>query len=641
MSPPHRKPAADAAAPAAPAAPAASAAPAALPGSTEHGMVAAAAGGGTLRFPQLERAIAARAGESMFHSARRGGVRIVGACGGRGTCGSCMVRVTHGEFARLGDEQAAAVTQSRRKWQRSCQIVALGDCDVEVSGRSLAPVVRAEFTDPAQVEMLPLDAAVHDLELKVSEATLADPRSDFDRLNDAAAGVLHGIDVVAARRMPALLRAHGWSLHVRVRAGSVIDVAPAGGHTLGLAVDLGTTNVAGFLVNLRTGARLASLGIENPQSMWGADLISRINFATREGEAAEELRTAAIAAINVLAADLCRAVGASGAEIVDVAVCGNTAMHHLLLGLPVRQLGRAPFVAAVRASDDIRARDLGIDVAPGAYVHVAPNIGGFVGGDHVTALLATEERWQGVRTALVMDVGTNTEISLVHGGRLLSTSCPSGPALEGGHISCGMRAAEGAIERVTLVDGRICVRTIGEEEPVGLCGSGVLDALRVLREAGIIDARGRIAAGHPDVGNDGPVRYAVLAPGVHFLQGDVRAVQLAKAAIRVGVELLLDQAGLSEHDIDRFIIAGAFGAYIDVESGIATGLFPDLPRERFEQVGNAAGLGVRRMLASRKARARAAELASMAQYVELSSRADFQRRFLQHIGFPSLASSAR
>jgi uncharacterized 2Fe-2S/4Fe-4S cluster protein (DUF4445 family) len=588
-----------------------------------------------LIFPQLEREIVARAGESVFHSARRGGVRIVGACGGRGTCGSCMVRIVQGEFTRLDSGLRMTATPARRKWQRACQIVADSDCVIEVAPRSLAPVVRAEIGDgPDQVEMLPLDAAVHDLELSVAEATLSDPRADLDRLNDAGGGALRGIDITAARSLPGVLRDGGGALHARVRDGVVIDVAAAGARTLGLAVDLGTTNVAGFLVDLRTGARLASLGIENPQSMWGADLISRINYAIRDATAAEELRAAAASAVNVLAADLCRAIGAVRTQIVDVAVCGNTAMHHLLLGLPVRQLGRAPFVAAVRASDDVRARDLGLEVAAGAYVHLAPNVGGFVGGDHVTALLATEERWQGVRTALVMDIGTNTEISLIHDGRFLSASCPSGPALEGGHISCGMRAAEGAIERVALRNGRIVVQTIGKEEPVGLCGSGVLDALGVLLQAGIIDARGRIAAHHADVRTEEGVRQVVLAPGVHFTQGDVRAVQLAKAAIRVGVELLADEAGLAEADIDRFIIAGAFGAYIDVGSGVATGLFPDLPRERFEQVGNAAGVGVRRMLASRGARARAAELARTCRYVELSSRSDFQRRFLHQISFP-------
>jgi uncharacterized 2Fe-2S/4Fe-4S cluster protein (DUF4445 family) len=422
---------------------------------------------------------------------------------------------------------------------------------------------------------------------------------------------------------------------VRQRGHELIDFASIGSRTLGLAVDLGTTNAAAFLIDLESGARLASLGIENPQTAWGADLISRINYAVRSDAAREELRAAAITAINALAHDLCHAVGARREEIVDAVICGNTAMHHLLLGLPVQQLGRAPFVATVRAGMDLKARDLGLSIAPGAYVHIVANVGGFVGGDHVTALLATQDRWQNSRAGLVMDIGTNTEISLIHDGQILSASCPSGPALEGGHISCGMRAADGAIERVLMENGRIAVRTIGGLAPVGLCGSGVLDALAVLRSAHIVNAGGRLAAGHPDVIEQDGKRCAVLAPGVHFSQDDVRAVQLAKAAIRTGVDMLLRDQGLHEQDIQRFIIAGAFGAYIDVASGIAIGLFPDLPLDRFEQVGNAAGLGVRQMLASQSARKRASELAATCQYVELSTRSEFQKTFLHHIGFPS------
>jgi hypothetical protein len=284
-----------------------------------------------------------------------------------------------------------------------------------------------------------------------------------------------------------------------------------------------------------------------------------------------------VAAINGLAHDLCRAVGSHSGCIVDAVICGNTAMHHLLLGLPVRQLGRAPFVAALHAPTDVKARDLGLNFCPGARVHLAPNVGGFVGGDHVTALLATEERWRAPGTSLVMDIGTNTEISLIHGGEISSASCPSGPALEGGHISCGMRAADGAIERVGVVDGRLVVHTIGQRDPVGLCGSGVLDALAALRRLDIVSARGRIVAAHPDVEEIDGLRAALLAPGVRLTQHDVRAVQLAKAAIRTGVELLLRDHGIGEQQIDRFIIAGAFGAYIDVASGIDIGLFPDLP----------------------------------------------------------------
>ncbi|MCX7174615.1 MAG: ASKHA domain-containing protein [Proteobacteria bacterium] len=583
-----------------------------------------------LHFPHLDREIAARENETIFQSARRHGVRIVGACGGRGTCGSCVVRIGEGEVTKLQSPGAASEdlyenqgeSSDRRKWLRACQIAARSDCSVEVAPRSLAPVVRTE-TDRGEKEMLPLDAAVVAL----------DPLDCGDLR----------IDLAAARQLPSVLRegqgSGAWSLRVWRHGGELIGFGPAGRRSLGLAIDLGTTNAAGFLVDLESGERIATLGIENPQVAWGADLISRVNYAAQGDAAADELRGAAIEAINALAHDLCRSVDQAANDIMDVAICGNTAMHHLLLGLPVRQLGRAPFVAAVRGAMDLKARELGLAVAPGARVHIAPNIGGFVGGDHVTALLATESEWQGLGTALVMDIGTNTEITLIHDGRFYSASAPSGPALEGGHISCGMRAAEGAIEKVAYTGGRLTVETIGHKKAIGLCGSGVLDTLATLHRAGLVNDQGRLAAVHPDIvsqpGKSGGKRAVQLAPDVLFTQDDVRAVQLAKAAIRTAVDLLLDEAGagVGEANIERFIIAGSFGAYIDIESGIRIGLFPDLPRERFLQVGNAAGIGVRRMLASGQARLRARQLADTCRYMELSSRGDFQKIFLHHIGF--------
>lgn len=590
----------------------------------------------TLSFPQLDRLLHVHDGETIFHCARRSGVRIVGACGGRGTCGTCTVRVVEGTVQGTVHGPAEHAPHHRRKWLRACQAVPQSDCVVEVAPRSLAPVVRAEAEGTA-IEHLLLDPLVTSRDVALAEATLEDTRSDLDRLRHALPIQASSVDLAVARQIPGALRdgtgERAWSLRARLRKGELIGVSAPGSRTYGLGVDLGTTNAAAFLVDLDSGIRVASLGIENPQTAWGADLISRLNHAIRSPAAAEELRAAAVEAINALAHDLCRAVGAPTTDIVDVVVCGNTAMHHLLLGLPVRQLGRAPFVAAVRDAMDVKAREIGLAVAPGAYVHVAANIGGFVGGDHVTALLATEDLWGGRATSLLMDIGTNTEISLIRGESIASASCPSGPALEGGHISCGMRAAEGAIERVTVEDGRIVVATIGGKEPVGLCGSGVLDAVAMLLRAGMVDARGRLAASHPDMVVVEGKRMAMLAPGVHLSQDDVRAVQLAKAAIRTGVDALLSDAGLVEADIDRFIVAGAFGSYIDVRSAIAIGLFPDLPPDRFHQVGNAAGVGVRRMVAARGARDRARDLAAHARYVELSTRADFQKTFLRHIGF--------
>jgi uncharacterized 2Fe-2S/4Fe-4S cluster protein (DUF4445 family) len=602
-----------------------------------HGTPAPATRHHRLTFPQLDREIVAEPGETIFQSARRSGLRIVGACGGRGACGTCTVQIMDGEVQHIDGRVLAPRTARkgqppRSRWIRACQVLPRADCTIEVEPRSLAPVVRAE-AEPQGRELLALDPAVAGVDLSVPAATLEDPLCDADRLLRAAARPWTALDIEAARQLPAVLRSGDWTLNVRLHGSEAIGFSQAGAPLLGLAVDLGTTNVAGFLIDLRTGARLASLGIENPQVAWGADVVSRINHAMRDAASAEHLRNAAIAAINAIAHDLAQAVGASTADIVDVAVCGNTAMHHLLAGLPVRQLGRAPFVAATREAMDAKARDLGLSVCPGAYIHLAPNIGGFVGGDHVTALLATEPKWSQLASAMVVDIGTNTEISLIRGGEIVTASCPSGPALEGGHIACGMRAAGGAVERVVVKDGRLQLAVIGGGKPVGICGSGVIDTVAALREAGELNDAGRLAAGHPDVAEIRGQRAAILATDIYFTQHDIRAVQLAKSAIRTGMDLLLKHMGLAEPKLERVIIAGAFGADIDIKSAIAIGLLPDLPPERFEQVGNAAGLGIRQMLASKDARARAAELASRCRYVELSTRSEFQKTFMHNIGF--------
>ncbi|MEZ5785743.1 MAG: ASKHA domain-containing protein [Xanthobacteraceae bacterium] len=597
-----------------------------------------------LSFPALDRVVTAEPGETIFHCARRHGVRIVGACGGRGACGSCTVAIAEGLVEHVNGRtigpRRSHGDAPRERWLRSCQIKPRADCTLEIEKRSLAPIVRADV-DAAGAETLALDPAVIALDITVPAPSLHDPAADGDRVARALPLPLATIDLAAGRELPALLRKADGPIRVFLRDGEAIAFAPAERPGFGLAIDLGTTNVAGFLVDLATGARVASLGIENPQVFWGADVISRINHAIRDHAAAEELRLAAIEAINAIAHDLCHAVKARASDIVDITVCGNTAMHHLLLGLPVRQLGRAPFVAALREAMDVKARDLDLAVAAGAYVHFAANIGGFVGGDHVTTLLATEPQWADVTVSFVLDIGTNTEISLIHRGKILTASCPSGPALEGAHIACGMRAADGAIERIRIVDGLFEVQVIGGKRAVGLCGSGVLDAVAALLGAGLINESGRLVAHHPTIHAVDGRRAVMLADEVFFAQADLRAVQLAKAAIRTGIDLLLRIAGLDVSAVERIIIAGAFGNYIDVDSAIAVGLLPDLPAERVSQVGNAAGLGVRQMLASRAMRTRARELAARCHYVELGARADFQKTFMHNIGFGKLKAGRR
>jgi uncharacterized 2Fe-2S/4Fe-4S cluster protein (DUF4445 family) len=374
----------------------------------------------------------------------------------------------------------------------------------------------------------------------------------------------------------------------------------------------------------------------NPQISYGEDIISRINRVIKSPDDGMQLQKLAVEAINELGADLCAEVSANTEEIVEAVVVGNTAMHHLFLNLPVKQLALSPFVPAVSRALEVKARDLGLGIAPGAYVHLLPNIAGFVGADHVAMLLATEVG-QAEGPIVALDIGTNTEISLICKGKIAATSCASGPAFEGGHIKYGMRAATGAIERLRITNDVIQYQTIDGAPPIGICGSGILDALAQLYLAKIIDEGGRIIDKRPRVRAYKGQREFVLVskeerggqPAITITQHDVRELQLAKAAIRSGIQALLEVSGCAEAEIKQVIIAGAFGTYIDVASAVAIGMLPPLPLNRFRQAGNAAGMGAKLALISLRQRAEAQAIASKAKYIELASVPNFELTFTQ------------
>ena len=426
-----------------------------------------------------------------------------------------------------------------------------------------------------------------------------------------------------------------------VRFGEIIGVIPPGkGPLPGLAVDIGTTNIGVLLVDLRNGRTLASRAVENPQTSHGADVITRIGKARSSPERQKQLHDLVVGGINDAVRELCDSQSLSPDQIVDVVVAGNTVMHHLLLQLPVEHLGAVPFVAASTSAIDVKARDIGIETAPGAYVHAIANIAGFVGGDHTAMLLAIGSDHE-EKTVVALDIGTNTEISLIDKGRLLTISCPSGPALEGRHIRCGMRSAPGAIESVEIAGDRVRFKTIGNAPPVGICGSGVVDATAQLYLSEVVTRTGRMIREHPRVRiRDGQPEFILAdereaqGTAIVFNQRDVRAVQLAKGAIRAGIQVLLDDAGLREDQIDQVIIAGAFGNYIDLASAVAIGMLPDLPLDRFAQVGNAAGIGAKLALVSYPHRATAQSIAASSQYIELAGSVRFNRAFMRAMRFP-------
>ena len=445
------------------------------------------------------------------------------------------------------------------------------------------------------------------------------------------------IDIGALSQLSPQLRSWGWQCRASVRENEVVAFGPWPSRQLGLAVDLGTSKISGYLVDLSSGQTLAVKGVSNPQISYGEDIISRISYATQSAAKATQLQGLVVRALNKLAGELCAVTKAKAGDIVDAVVVGNTAMHHLLAGLPVKQLALAPFVPAVSRAIDIKASRLGLKFAPGAYLHLLPNIAAFVGADHTAVLLATLNG-EIKETTIAIDIGTNTEVSLIDKDRITTTSCASGPAFEGWHIKDGMRAASGAIERVRIVDNEVEYQTIDNAPAIGICGSGILDTVAQLYLNGVLGEGGKMDEKSKRVRRGDRHLEFVLVSGkgrkgvtrdIVITQSDVREIQLAKAAIRTGIQMLLEANGYGEEKIQKVIIAGAFGTYIDVASAIAIGMLPALPLERFQQVGNAAGTGARLALISRAKRAAAQKIVSGVNYVELASVPGFNQTFMQ------------
>ncbi len=597
----------------------------------------------TIEFQPLGRRGQCRDGQSITDCARGLSIGINYICGGVGTCQSCKVRVTGGTFTAptSGELEAFSPEELEAGWRLACQTRPLSDCTVTVPAESMTTPQRTQV-EGLEIATVP-EPPVRAYNLQLKAPSLSDHQADADRLLEALSQQhkvhCRRVDIDVLRALSPQLRSGGWQCQVSVRDDEVVAVGGRAGRQLGLAVDLGTTKIAGYLVDLDTGNTLAARGMMNPQIECGEDVVTRISYITTSPDGGPRLQALAVEALNQLARELTAEVGESPEVILEAVVVGNTALHHFVLGLPVTQLVAAPFIPAVSHALDIKSRDIGLRIAPGAYVHLLPNIAGFVGADHVAMLLATGV-WQESGPVVALDIGTNTEVSLVCNGRITAVSCASGPAFEGGHIRDGMRAAAGAIERLRIVadsspGGLVQCQTVDDAPPVGICGSGILDALAQLYLNGIVTRGGKMASDHPLVRGDGRQREFVLAGGekssgrhaVGITQQDIRELQLAKAAIRTGIQVLLDNNSCAEEDIRQVVIAGAFGSYIDVGSAMDIGMLPSLPRERFCQVGNAAGAGARLALVSTRRREEARTVASRVEYLELASSPNFMQTF--------------
>jgi uncharacterized 2Fe-2S/4Fe-4S cluster protein (DUF4445 family) len=565
---------------------------------------------------------------TTFHSA---GIGVESICGGIGSCAKCRIHILEGMTSdpTPQEEDQLSAEQLARGVRLACQVHPESDLSIYIPASSLTSEQKMQLDSELEVESP--EPAVLSCELEVEIPTApGDPGSDLYRVEKALRATapeveIRSVDLAGLRGISPLLREGKGKVSALVRGKELLGLAPAGSFPLGLAVDLGSTKVALFLYDLSRGILIASRGFLNPQVPYGEDIVTRIQHAVEGG--ASQLQELVVQGINDNLSVMLAEIDRDRSDIYEMVLVGNTAMHHLFLALPVEQLGKSPYLPATDIPQEVKARDLGIELSAAAVVYLPPPIAGYVGSDHLAAVAAAR-LWERPGPCLLLDIGTNTEVALQTDGHIRSCSCASGPAFEGGGLSQGMRAGDGAVEGVSIDpgSGKAQLTVVGGAPPVGICGSGILGTLAALAAAGIIDSSGRIREGRPGTERRDKELVYYLVPageesttGVAVTQNDIREIQKAKGAIRAGIDALMAEAGLGNEDLREIILAGAFGTYIDPAAALSIALLPPVALDRIKQVGNAAGAGARSMLLSIAIRRQAEELASRLEYLELSA----------------------
>jgi len=603
-----------------------------------------------LEAPATHRKVRVPPGVTVFDSASWNGIAIDSTCGGHGTCHKCKIQLTPATPVTKHDAKTFSREQLDGGWRLACLAQATRDHEVVVPPLTTRPKA-ATVGVGRQVILRP---AVQKRYVELTEPTLEDQRTDLDRLLAAIDDLEPVADLHLLRRLPQVLRAADFKVTAVIVDEDLIDVEPGDTTSVryAIAFDLGTTTVVATLLDLVTGTPVAVASMLNRQQPFGGDVISRISATMLDPTALGRLQDAACETLSRLANQVCREAGVDPAHVYEAAIAGNATMTALALGIDPEPLGVAPFIMSTAVPPTVLATDLRLELHPRARAVLFPALGAYVGGDIVAGMLASGMD-RDKRTRLFIDVGTNCEIVLSDGDRILSTAAPAGPAFEGGAIRCGMRADDGAIEVIKLDPaGGVELGVIGDVEPRGLCGSGLVDAVAELVRVGLLDSSGRFIPDEtaPDVTPGladrltmiGKERVFVLhrptpdadpADCVVLTQRDVRELQFAKAAISTGWTLLLEQLGLEHRDVQQVLLAGSFGSYLSAASAVRIGLVPQLPVLRIVAAGNVAGEGAKMALLSVRERAGARALLEEVTYVELSDRPEFNDKFVEQLAF--------
>lgn len=570
--------------------------------------------------------VRARAGEVLSDVITRAGIPLSLYCHRRGLCGKCAVRILSGALPFPGAHEAALIEGRGlgADHRLACLYEVRGDVVVEtLPGSRLERVAVIESGIAAASYV---DPAVRKIPLVLDKPSLYSPTAVADALRGAlkSPGLVLPLSVLAKLGGTAALAPARGVTAVLYGDDEVLDLEPdeSGGEIFGLAVDLGTSTVAAELVDLRTGKVVDRAAAVNPQNAYGVDVVSRITFAFENPDNLGRLKRAAVQLINDMTGTMARRSGVARHRVYDAVVAGNTAMSHILCGVPVDTLALAPFHAVFGSLAPLAASEIGLALHPQARLYVSPNIKSFVGGDITAGLVAADFAVK-PGTELFVDLGTNGEIVLKRGREFVTTSTAAGPAFEGMTISCGMLAVAGAIHRAEWSDG-FHFRTVDELPPQGVCGTGLVDILAAAIDRGLVGRDGRIV---------GPEKRIRLTDRLALTQQDVREVQLAVGAVRSGIRLMLREFRVAPGDLDRVFVAGAFGSSLDIANAVSIGLLPDLPDGKIAFVGNASLAGARLLLLARPARAAAEGLAARISHVSLATRPDFQDEFVRALGF--------
>lgn len=603
-----------------------------------------------IRFIPSDKEVRVPTGVPIFDAASWNGIAIDSTCGGHGTCKKCKVQILEGGVpVQSLDRRAFSQEQLDDGWRLACVARTATDLVVDVPPMTTRPKA-ATFGVGRQVILRP---AVQKRFVELTEPTLHDQRTDSQRVFDELEDLELTVDLDVYRTLGQTLRESDFKVTAVVADDRLIAVEPGNttARSFGLAFDLGTTTVVANLMDITTGTPAAVTSMLNKQQPYGADVIARISATMLDPDSLRHLQQLAHETLDALAKEACAEAGVEADEIYEVALAGNATMVQLALGINPEPLGVAPFIMAARQFENLRASDLGVTAHPGARATVVPALGAYVGGDIIAGALATGmDRDKRIR--LFVDIGTNCEIVIGDGERIMATAAPAGPAFEAASIRCGMRAAPGAIEVVKVTDGDIELQVIGDEPAVGLCGSGLVDAVAELVRVGVIDASGRFADRDKVLETDpklaermtliGEEKVFVLAEPIDpdadpvvLSQRDVRELQFAKAAIATGWHLLFEDFGVKESDIQQVLLAGSFGTYLSAASAVRIGLVPKIPVLRIVSAGNVAGEGAKMVLLSAAERHGMTTLLREIEYVELSDRTDFQDRFVEQLAFPT------